>query len=162
MKIIGIDPGYDRVGIAVIEKISGKGKEVLVWSECLTTSKKSEIYDRLKEVGLRIRTLIADHSPDMLAMETLFITKNQKTAMHVSEARGIIAYEARLAGIPIFEYTPPQIKVAVTGDGRSDKSQIIKMMPLLIKMDEKKRLDDEFDAIAVALTCSACDAKSII
>ena len=81
--------------------------------------------------------------------------------MHVSEARGIIAYEARLATISIFEYTPPQIKVAVTGDGHSDKSQIIKMIPLLIKMAEKKRLDDEFDAIAVALTCSACEAKVV-
>jgi crossover junction endodeoxyribonuclease RuvC len=159
MKIIGIDPGYDRIGIAIIEKKSQKEKEVLVHSECFTTSKKSEIYDRLKEVGQRIRTLITEHNPNMLAMETLFITKNQKTAMHVSEARGIIAYEARLANIPIFEYSPPQIKSAVTGDGHSDKTQIIKMMPLLVKMDSTKRLDDEYDAIAVALTCSACEAK---
>ena len=80
--------------------------------------------------------------------------------MHVSEARGIIAYEARLQDIPIFEYTPPQIKVAVTGDGHSDKSQIIKMMPLLVKMDSRKRLDDEFDAVAMALTCAACEGKA--
>ncbi len=159
MKIIGIDPGYDRVGIAIIEKNSPKEKEVLVHSECFTTVKADHIYDRLKEVGLRIRTLITEHQPKMLAMETLFITKNQKTAMHVAEARGIIAYEARLAGIPIFEYTPPQIKVAITGDGHSDKSQIIKMVPLLIKMSEKKRIDDEYDAIAIALTCAACEAK---
>lgn len=159
MKIIGIDPGYDRIGIAIIEKKSPKEKEVLLYSECFTTSKKTEIYDRLTEVGLRIRTLIQEYQPHMLAMESLFITKNQKTAMHVSEARGIIAYEARLAKIPIFEYTPPQIKVAVTGDGHSDKSQIIKMVPLLVIISEKKRLDDEYDAIAVALTCAACEAK---
>jgi crossover junction endodeoxyribonuclease RuvC len=159
MKIIGIDPGYDRIGIAIIEKKSQKEKEVLLHSECFTTSKKTEIYDRLKEVGLRIRALIEEHRPDMLAMETLFITKNQKTAMHVSEARGIIAYEARLQNIPIFEYTPPQIKVAVTGHGHSDKVQVIKMIPLLVKMTTGKRLDDEYDAIAVALTCAACEAK---
>ncbi len=158
MKIIGIDPGYDRIGIAIIEKKSSKEKDVLLHSECLTTSKKDEIYDRLKNVGLRVRALVEEHAPDMLAMETLFITKNQKTAMHVAEARGIIAYEARLRNIPIVEYSPPQIKVAVTGDGHSDKTQVIKMIPLLVKMATQKRLDDEFDAIAVALTCSACEA----
>ncbi len=164
MTIIGIDPGYERVGIAVIEKSSPKEKEILLHSECFTTSSKTEIYDRLTSVGLRVRTLIQEFKPDMLAMETLFITKNQKTAMHVSESRGIIAYEARLGGIPIFEYSPPQIKIAVTGHGKSDKIQIIKMIPLLLKMPPEKLsgkiLDDEYDAIAVALTCLASDAKT--
>jgi crossover junction endodeoxyribonuclease RuvC len=165
MKIIGIDPGYDRLGIAIVEKKTPKEKEILIHSECFMTSPKTAIYDRLMDVGIRIRTLIAEHSPNALAMETLFITKNQKTAMHVSEARGIIAYEARLAGLPIFEYGPGQIKIAVTGHGKSDKEQIIKMIPLLIRLPEqstekgdfKKRHDDEYDAIAVALTCIACE-----
>jgi crossover junction endodeoxyribonuclease RuvC len=164
MRIIGIDPGYDRVGISIVEKISPKEKEVLVHSECFTTSPKTEIYDRLSSVGLRIRTLIQEFRPNALAMETLFITKNQKTAMHVSEARGIIAYEARLNDIPIFEYSPPQIKIAVTGYGKSDKPQVIKMIPLLLKMPPEKlsgkMLDDEYDAIAVALTCIASEKNS--
>jgi crossover junction endodeoxyribonuclease RuvC len=167
MKIIGIDPGYDRVGIAIIEKKSPKEKEVLLHSECFTTSAKTkgtnaDIYERLAAVGGRIKNLIEKYAPDALAMETLFITKNQKTAMHVSEARGIIAYEARLHNLPIFEYSPPQIKIAVTGYGKSDKTQIIKMIPLLLKISPEKlagkMLDDEYDAIAVALTCAACEA----
>ena len=165
IKIIGIDPGYDRLGIAIIEKKSAKEKEILLHSECFMTSSKDEIYDRLMMVGTRVRELISEYKPSALAMETLFITKNQKTAMHVSEARGIIAYEAKLNSLPIFEYSPPQIKIAVTGYGKSDKEQIIKMIPLLLAFPEqnqkngifKKRHDDEYDAIAVALTCLACE-----
>jgi crossover junction endodeoxyribonuclease RuvC len=163
MKIIGIDPGYDRVGMAVVEKTSSREKETLVHSECFTTSSKTKIYERLGSVGLRVRDLIEKYKPDALAMETLFITKNQKTAMHVSEARGIIAYEAHLHKIPIFEYSPLQIKIAVTGHGKSDKIQVTKMISLLIKIPPEKKpaemLDDEYDAIAVALTCLASEAK---
>ena len=158
MKILGIDPGYDRVGIAVIE-----GKNLL-HSECFSTSPKDEFHVRLKEVGQRIHKVIAEFSPEMMALESLFITKNQKTAMKVAEARGVISYEACLVDIPIFEYSPPQIKVAVTGHGGSDKNAITKMIPLLIKMEKKdgakKILDDEYDAIAVALTCQAHETRS--
>jgi crossover junction endodeoxyribonuclease RuvC len=151
MRVIGIDPGYDRVGIAIVdkpEKSSRGEKETLVYSECCTTSSTDDIYKRLLQVGQHIR-------------ETLFITKNQKTAMHVSEARGIIAYEAGLYGLPICEYSPPQIKAAVTGDGHCDKRAIIKMIPLLIKMSNTKRHDDEYDAIAVALTCIASHSSTV-
>lgn len=153
MKILGIDPGYDRIGIAMID-----GKK-LVHSECFLTSREDSFHIRLKEIGQRINQVIKEFLPDQIAIESLFITKNQKTAMKVAEARGVIAYEASLMDIPIHEYSPPQIKVAVTGHGGSDKNQIIKMIPLLIKMklpqDKKKILDDEYDAIAVALTCQA-------
>ncbi len=149
MRILGIDPGYDRVGIAVIE-----GK-TLLHSECFSTSPKDEFHVRLKEVGQKINSIIKEYQPNVMALESLFITKNQKTAMKVAEARGVISYEACLKDIPIHEYTPPQIKVAVTGHGGSDKTAIIKMIPLLIKMKAKKALDDEYDAIAVALTCQA-------
>ena len=159
MKVLGIDPGYDRLGIAIVEKTSFNEKEVLLHSECFIpdVDRKAErsIHERLQLVGLRIQQLISEYNPDTLAIENLFITKNQKTAMHVSEARGIIIYEAKNKNLAIFEYTPPQIKVAVTGDGKSDKLQVIKMIPLLIKMKNSERLDDEYDAIAVALTCLA-------
>jgi crossover junction endodeoxyribonuclease RuvC len=164
MRVIGIDPGYDRVGIAIVdkpEKSSRGEKETLVYSECCTTSSTDDIYKRLLQVGQHIRDVIAKYKPDILAMETLFITKNQKTAMHVSEARGIIAYEAGLYGLPICEYSPPQIKAAVTGDGHCDKRAIIKMIPLLIKMSNTKRHDDEYDAIAVALTCIASHSSTV-
>ncbi len=155
MIILGIDPGYDRVGIAVIENRS------LLYSECLLTSQKDDFYTRLKNIGLRIREIIEQYSPQILAIESLFITKNHKTAMKVAEARGVISYEARIAGMNIYEFSPPQIKVAVTGHGSSDKSQIIKMIPLLIKMKHKKALDDEYDAIAVAITCQAYLASKL-
>lgn len=149
MKILGIDPGYDRVGIAIIED------KILLHSECFSTNPKDEFHARLRQVGQRINEIISEFSPNVMAIESLFITKNQKTAMKVAEARGVISYEASLKNIKIYEYSPPQIKVAVTGHGRSDKTQIIKMIPLLIKMKAKKALDDEYDAIAVALTCQA-------
>lgn len=149
MRILGIDPGYDRVGIAVIDNKS------LLHSECFVTSPKDDFHIRLREIGIKIKEIIKEYSPKILAIESLFITKNQKTAMKVAEARGVISYEAILADMGIHEYSPPQIKVAVTGHGGSDKSQIIKMIPLLIKMQKKKALDDEYDAIAVALTCQA-------
>jgi crossover junction endodeoxyribonuclease RuvC len=154
MKILGIDPGYDRVGIAVIDK------GVLVHSECFSTSRVDDFHKRLGEIGQKINKIIKKYSPDAMAIESLFITKNQKTAMKVAEARGVISYEACLKNIPIYEYSPPQIKVAITGHGGSDKTQIIKMIPLLLKIKAKKKaLDDEYDAIAVALTCEACVGK---
>ena len=90
-----------------------------------------------------------------MALETLFITKNQKTAMRVAEARGIIIYEALKRDIPVFEYAPMAIKMAITSDGTSDKARMMKMLPLLIDIPKKDALDDEYDAIAVALTHSA-------
>jgi len=162
MIVIGIDPGYDRIGIAIVER-KNEQKETLLYSECFLTSSKEEIYDRLTSVGKRVKKILKKYNPDYMAIEKLFITKNQKTAMHVSEARGIIIYEAKLKGLSIFEYSPPQIKMAVTGHGGSDKTQVIKMIPLLVniskKVELKKAQDDEYDAIAVALTCIASERK---
>ena len=160
MIIIGIDPGYDRLGVAVIEKSSSKkptvkGKEILIFSDCITTSAKSSIYERFKYIGAQICATLDKYKPDALAIETLFITKNQKTAMRVSEVRGIIIYEALKRDITVSEYSPMEIKMAITSDGTSDKSRMMKMIPLLIEMKSPATLDDEYDAIAVALTHSA-------
>jgi crossover junction endodeoxyribonuclease RuvC len=141
--------------MSVIEK-TFKGKEILLYSACLQTFAKDTIYQRFGKIGAEVRHIIETFKPDALAIETLFITKNQKTAMRVSEARGIILYEAFNAKVPIYEYTPMQIKVAVTSDGNSDKERIIKMVHILIDIPSKKAKDDEYDAIAVALTHSAC------
>ena len=154
MKILGIDPGYDRLGIAVIEK-SAVAKEAVLYSSCLQTSAKDDIYSRFKKIGKTVSEIFDRYSPDVLAIENLFITKNQKTAMRVSEVRGIIIYEAVKRDIPVHEYSPMQVKTSVTGDGTSDKSRVIKMVGLLVKLPKKKIIDDEYDAIAVALTCSA-------
>ena len=151
MIILGIDPGYDRIGIAIIEKPK-KGKEVVVYSSCLQTSPKKTIYQRFAEIGEEICRVLDEFQPNALAIETLFITKNQKTAMRVSEARGIIIYEAIRRNIPVYEYSPMQIKSSITGDGTSDKTRILKMLNLLVILPKREALDDEYDAIAVALT----------
>jgi len=156
MKILGIDPGYDRLGVAVIEK-TPKSKDVVLFSDCITTSAKDSIYERFKKIGMQVCQILDEHKPEALSIETLFITKNQKTAMRVSEVRGIIIYEALRRDIPVFEYSPMEIKMAVTSDGTSDKARMMKMIPLLVDLSKisKRALDDEYDAIAVALTHSA-------
>jgi crossover junction endodeoxyribonuclease RuvC len=154
-RIIGIDPGYDRLGIAIIEKAK-KGREIVLHSECFQTSARDDIYTRFGQVAVRVGNILETYKPSALAIETLFITKNQKTAMRVAEVRGIILVEAIKRAISIHEYTPMQIKMAVTSDGRSDKERVIKMVHLLVSLPAKKVIDDEYDAIAVALTHSAC------
>ncbi len=161
MRIIGIDPGIERVGIAVIEKIGGK--ETYLFSECFKTSAKLSHYERLRLIGEEISRLITTYNPDGLAIEKLFFETNTKTAMVVAEARGMMLYVCALAKLSIFEYTPLEIKVAVTGYGKSDKHAVMHMVPKLIKLPERTdstnspqvMIDDEVDAIAVALTCFA-------
>ena len=159
MKILGIDPGFERLGIAILEKNVGtkpndyaQGKEHVVFSECFKTSTKLEFPERLKLIGERVKQIIKEYGPEILSIETLFLTTNHKTVMHVAEARGVVIYEAQNAGLKIFEASPPQIKIAVTGYGRSDKTQINKMVKILVDIDKNKKSDDELDAIAIALT----------
>ena len=156
MKIIGIDPGYERLGIAVIEKSPATNhKEKLLFSECFKTKAGQPHYERIRLLGDELNAIIQKFQPEIMAIETLFLNTNQKTAMLVSEARGAIIYEAARHNLTVSEFSPPQIKSATTGDGRADKKAIIKMVPLLIKIDKTVKYDDEYDAIAVALTCSA-------
>lgn len=150
-RIIGIDPGYGRLGISILEK-NQNGKEEIIYSDCIETGSKDEIYSRFLEIGDKINKIIQKFEPKEMALESLFIAKNQKTAMRVAEVRGIIIFQGLSNGLSIHEYTPLQIKMAVTGDGTSDKSRMIKMIHLLVKIDKKIKLDDEYDAIAVALT----------
>jgi len=153
MRIIGIDPGIERVGIAVVEKTAGK--ENYLYSECFKTSPKLSHSDRLKLIGEEISEVVKKFNPDGLAIEKLFFETNTKTAMAVAEARGMMLYVCSLAKLKIFEYTPLEIKVAVTGYGKSDKHAVMHMVPMLIKLPNHKMIDDEVDAIAVALTCFA-------
>ena len=150
MKVIAIDPGYGRCGVAVIEK--NDGKEKYVYSDCIETLASSPFDERLSVVANEIKRLMEKFKPDGLAMERLFLSTNQKTAMHVAEVRGAILYVATSADIPTFEYTPGQIKSATTGSGRADKKQITAMIHLLLKIEKPIKLDDEYDAIAVGIT----------
>jgi crossover junction endodeoxyribonuclease RuvC len=155
MKILGVDPGYERLGIAVVEKKIKGSKEEVLFSECFKTPATLDFPERLLLLGKELNKIINEYKPEVLAIETLFLNTNQKTAMRVAEARGAIIYEGMQGGLDVVELTPLQIKVAVGGHGRADKSQMIKMVHLLVKIDDSKKSDDELDAIAVALTAFA-------
>jgi len=150
MKVLSIDPGFERLGIAVIEKLKGE-KEKLLFSECFETEKKLSFEKRLVLLGEHLEKILLEFSPDHLAIESLFLNTNQRTAMHAPEARGVIIYAGVKAGLQLFEYSPPQIKVAVAGNGRADKKAITKMIPLLLKIEKQIKRDDEYDAIAIGL-----------
>lgn len=153
MKVLAIDPGYDRLGIAVLEN-SPKG-EILHHSSCYETNKKTELADRLLALGNHLEELIVLHSPTSVAIETLFFNKNITTAIGVAQARGVIMFLARKHNCTVYEFGPSEIKVATTGYGKSDKAAVIQMVKRLVKNAPESALDDEYDAIAVGVTCLA-------
>jgi crossover junction endodeoxyribonuclease RuvC len=150
MKVLSIDPGFERLGVAVLEK--DRSSESLVFSTCLRTKKTDTFVDRLFILGSLLEQIISEHLPTHLAIESLFLSTNQKTAMHVAEVRGMILYIARKHHLEIFEYTPLQIKTALTGHGKADKTQVAFMVEKILSLPIEKRLDDELDAIACGLT----------
>ncbi|MCX6756912.1 MAG: crossover junction endodeoxyribonuclease RuvC [Candidatus Nomurabacteria bacterium] len=154
IRILGIDPGFDRLGICILDK--EVGKETLIHSECITTSKKETFEIRLAEIGDQLSKILKKYKPDELAIETLFFTTNQKTIITVAEVRGVCIYLSHINDLAIYEYSPPQIKLAIAGHGRATKDDIAHMTSKILKDQIKKGiLDDEMDAIAIALTHSA-------
>lgn len=151
MRVIAIDPGYDRCGIAILEK-EGNEKEKIVFSECFQTDKKTSLNQRIFSIGKRIEALIESYQPTYMAIEGLFFSKNTKTALQVSETRGVVIFQGVNKGLTLYEYTPNQIKVAVTGYGSARKEDVHRLVEKLISLDDKKYIDDEIDAIAVGLT----------
>jgi len=147
-RVLAIDPGFDRVGVAILEK------DNLLYSECIETDRKSPHAERLLQIGVEVRRVIKKWKPGDLAIEELFFNKNITNALKVSEARGVIVYEAVRAGLEVHEYSPQAIKIAVTGYGKADKTQVESMVRKLVKIaeTERKMLDDELDAIAVGIT----------
>lgn len=152
--VLGVDPGYERVGYAIVIKEERKKEEVLV-SGCIRTSADDPFAARLHQIGQEIEQLISKHHPTILAIEDLYFANNAKTAMAVSQARGVIIYTASCHNLKCFEYTPLQIKSTITGSGRADKKQMMALIPRLATIHTVPKLDDEYDAIAVALTCFA-------
>ena len=147
-RVLGVDPGFDRIGIAVLEK-----NEVL-FSHCIETNRKAPHSERLLQIGNEISEVIKKWKPTDLAIENLFFNKSVTNAMKVAEARGVIIFEAACAKLKIFEYSPQAIKIAVTGYGKADKKQVEIMVKKLVKIEERKtkKLDDELDAIALCIT----------
>ena len=152
--ILGIDPGYDRCGFAVISHVRGD-REVLLYSDCFVTDRTRSFEQRLVAVGTECARIIQSYTPAQCALEKVYFTSNQKTAMRVAEVRGVLLYLACTHGLSIVEYSPNEIKVAIAGDGRADKKQVTSMVPRLVRVEKTIQYDDEYDAIAVALTASA-------
>lgn len=152
MRVLAIDPGYDRMGIAVLE--GDPSRPAYIWSTCVTPEKGAH-ESRLARVYEAAAGAIAAHAPDLLALETLFFSTNVKTAIGVAEARGAVLAAAGAAGVPVTEHSPQAVKLAATGDGRAEKAAVARMVPRLVALPPGNRLDDELDAIALALCALA-------
>jgi crossover junction endodeoxyribonuclease RuvC len=148
-RTLGIDPGYGRMGVAVIERTGSI--ERLIHSECFETSAKLPHPERLGAISAKVSAVIQEYKPDRCSIETLFFSTNRKTALAVAEARGAVIAAAALLMVPIVECSPAAVKIAVTGYGKAEKAQVIAMVSRILKLDAGKRLDDEYDAIAVAI-----------
>jgi crossover junction endodeoxyribonuclease RuvC len=149
MRILGIDPGIERLGYGVIEVVNKKLCPITFG--VITTPRKKTPY-RLSIIHRNLSKVIEEFSPDESSVEKLYFFQNTKTAIVVGEARGVILMTLEEYGLPIYEYTPLQIKSSVTGYGKADKKQIQLMVQKLLKLDELPKQDDAADALAAALT----------
>lgn len=154
MIIIGIDPGYAIVGIGVVEYAGNKFRTLEY--NAITTPAGMNTVDRLKKIYDEMTIYIEKYKPDSIAVEELFFNSNQKTAINVAQARGVILVAAANHGVPISEYTPLQVKQSVTGYGRAEKSQIQQMVKMILGLNAIPKPDDAADALALAI----CHAHS--
>lgn len=159
MRILGIDPGYAIVGWGVIEYQGGKFRTLD--HGAVTTAAGGEFTARLETVYRDICRLLQAAKPDAMAIEKLYFNTNTTTAIMVAEARGVILLAARQMGVPVYEYTPLQVKQAVTGYGRAEKKQIQEMTKLLLHLETVPKPDDTADALAIAI-CHAHSAHSLL
>ncbi len=150
MKVLGIDPGFGRLGWAILE--GNKQKQMVVEFGCLETSPKKELSERLLEVNQFVEQLISKHSPDMAAVEELYFFKNAKTVIGVSQAQGAVLVALEKNSVPSCRYTPLQVKSTVAGYGKADKRQVQEMTRRLLNLENIPKPDDAADACAVALT----------
>ena len=148
MRILGIDPGYGIVGWGLID--ADNGIQVIDYG-VVSTPKELTLPERLEVIYSSIQSLINSYKPDVMAVEELFYFKNQTTVIPVAEARGVILLSARMCKLPIFEYTPLQIKQALTGFGRAEKKQMQLVVQSILGLEKIPRPDDAADALAVAI-----------
>ena len=155
MKILGIDPGLAIVGYSVVD-FDGENV-VLLNSGSIKTSKNNTESQRLLEIFEDITTIIERYKPDIASIEKLFFFKNQKTVMPVAAARGVIMMGLERCGVPVFEYTPMEVKQTLTGYGRADKKEVEQMVKISLNGQELPKLDDTIDAMAIAI----CHTRSL-
>ena len=150
MRIIGIDPGTGILGFGVIEVLKGKMK--LVDAGVVTTPAHTPLDERLEDIFDSLTEIISQTKPDIMSIEKLFFAQNVTTAMSVSHARGVAMLAGRKGGLPIYEYTPLQIKQTITGYGKADKKQVQEMVRIQLGLNEIPKPDDCADALATAIT----------
>lgn len=151
MKILGVDPGTAATGFGIIKK--NEELELIEYG-CISTAADLTTAERLKELHEQLNALIKKHKPDMVAVEDIFFFKNLKTAIKVSQARGVILLTAAELKTPIFECTPLQVKQAITSYGRAEKIQVQEMVKTLLNLKEIPKPDDAADALATAICCA--------
>lgn len=152
MVILGIDPGTHRTGYGFIKR--AKGALTVVDYGCIVTPSKTDNFKRITSIANELEKLIKKHKPRNIAVEQLFFFKNLKTVISVSEARGAVLLTANKSGANIYEYTPLQVKQAITGYGKAEKMQVQKMVTLILNLPEIPTPDDAADALAVAICCA--------
>jgi len=163
MIILGIDPGTARLGFGLL-KIT-KGKVRVIDYGCITTTPDMSDGDRLNIINNQLCKLIQTHKPKVLAVENLFFFKNLKTVMPVSQAKGVVLMTAAKKKVPVCEFTPLQVKMAVTGYGKAEKKQVQRIIQTMLNLEEKpkdkdKRKDDAIDALGIAV-CYALNNNKI-
>ena len=152
MRIIGIDPGTGIMGFGVVDVKNGKAK--MVDAGVITTPAHTPLDERLEDIFDSLTEVIAETKPDVMSIEKLFFAQNVTTAMSVSHARGVAMLTGRKAKLPIFEYTPQQIKQTLTGYGKADKKQVQEMVRMHLGLKVAPQPDDCADALAAAITHS--------
>ncbi|OGH88343.1 MAG: crossover junction endodeoxyribonuclease RuvC [Candidatus Magasanikbacteria bacterium RIFOXYC2_FULL_42_28] len=152
-RILGVDPGFGRMGYGVIESV-GHGQWQAVAYGCLETSPKKSLIARLQELRDKIKEVVKEHKPTLASVEKLYFFNNAKTALDVGQARGVILLTLLDCGLEIYEYTPLQIKQALTGYGRAEKGQMQKMAAMVLGVKKPIKSDDAADALAGAY-CAA-------
>lgn len=149
MIILGIDPGFAIVGYGIVEyernhfRVLGYG--------AITTDAKMPMFDRFLAIHRDLTAIIEKYRPDYMAIEELFFNNNQKTAINVAQARGVLILAALQNEVPVYEYTPLQVKQAVAGYGRADKNQVQQMVKVLLNLEKVPKPDDTADALAIAI-----------
>ena len=159
MRVLGIDPGYAIVGWGVVEYVGNRFSPVDFGA--VTTPADMPFERRLDAVYQGVLAVLREHKPEALSIEQLFYQHNQTTVIGVAEARGVILLAAAQCGVPVFEYTPMQIKQAVTGYGKAVKKQVQEMTRVLLHLEKVPKPDDTADALAMAIAHCHCSRSRL-
>lgn len=156
MRILGIDPGYAIVGYGILEYDGYKFKPVAFGA--ITTEAGAKFNLRLSDIYSDMQTVLTKYHPDAMSIEKLFFNTNQKTGIDVAQARGVIILAATQCGVPVYEYTPLQVKQSVVGYGRAEKKQVMEMTRSILGLAKVPKPDDTADALALAICHGHCSS----